>query len=64
MQAVGPAAVLAHPSSKQEPINFSRFGDVLNKVRSPARNSNWNNETDFYFICNLMLEKGQSLPEQ
>ena len=32
MQAVGPAAVLAHPSSKQEPINFSRFGDVLNKV--------------------------------
>ena len=32
MQAVGPAAVLAHPTSKQEPINFSRFGDVLNKV--------------------------------
>ena len=32
MQAVGPATVLAHPSSKQEPINFSRFGDVLNKV--------------------------------
>lgn len=32
MQAVGPAPVLTHHSSKQEPLNFSRFGDVLNKV--------------------------------
>lgn len=57
MQAVGPAAVLAHPSSKQEPINFSRFGDVLNKVRSPARNSNWNNETDFFLFVIWCLRK-------
>ena len=32
MQAVSPAPVLTHHSSKQEPLNFSRFGDVLNKV--------------------------------
>ena len=35
MQAVGPAPVLTHHSSKQEPLNFSRFGDVLNKVSVP-----------------------------
>ena len=34
MQAVGTAPILTHHSSKQEPLNFSRFGDVLNKVRS------------------------------
>ena len=36
MQAVGPAPVLTHHSSKQEPLNFSRFGDVLNKVSGGA----------------------------
>ena len=48
MQAVGPAAVLAHPSSKQEPINFSRFGDVLNKVGLGFSLSNTQNSPAFY----------------
>ena len=32
--AVGPAPLLGHPSSKQEPINFSRFQDVISQVGS------------------------------
>lgn len=32
--AVGPAPLLGHPSSKQEPINFSRFQDVISQRSS------------------------------
>ena len=32
MQAVGQVPLLSHHSTKQEPLNFSRFGDVLTKV--------------------------------
>jgi len=32
--AVGPAPLLGHPTSKQEPINFSRFQDVITQRSS------------------------------
>ena len=35
--AVGPAPLLGHPSAtKQEPINFSRFQDVISQVGSQS----------------------------